>query len=331
MQTRFDDLPIDIMIETKQLTKHYGPVVAVNGLDLSIPDGQIVGFLGPNGAGKTTTLRMLTGYIPPTSGQACVAGFDVLKQSEQARRQIGYLPENNPVYPEMRVDEYLEHRGKLLCMSRTARKQRKDIVTDRCGLSKIRRRVIGQLSKGNRQRVGLAAALLHEPQVLILDEPTAGLDPNQISEVRRLIGELREKHTVLVSSHILPEIEKMADRVVIIAGGHIAADDTPTNLRKRLSEHGRLIVDVRANGEALQKAMLATVGVKHVEIHTQGEWSQATITPDKQTDSPGMHDPREALGQMLLKNNWAVREMRYDTPSLEQFFIEITAKQDQAA
>ena len=226
------------MIETQSLVKWYGPTLAVDRVSFKIEPGEIVGFLGPNGAGKTTTIRILTGYLPPTSGTATIAGHDVLTASEQARAKLGYLPESTPLYTEMRVAEYLHYRGRLMQMDRKTRQHRIDTVCDRCGLGHAKRRVIGHLSKGNRQRVGIAQALLHEPPVLVLDEPTAGLDPNQIGEVRKLISELRGQHTILLSSHILPEVEKTADRVMIIAQGRIVADGTPEALRRNVPAAG---------------------------------------------------------------------------------------------
>ncbi len=313
------------MIEVHDLVKWYGPTLAVDHLSFSIAPGQVVGFLGPNGAGKSTTLRMLTGYLPPTSGSARIAGVDVATQSEQARGRIGYLPESTPLYPEMRVEEYLDFRGRLLKMDRAARRQRAKIVIERCGLSAVRRRVIGHLSKGNRQRVGIAQALLHDPPVLILDEPTAGLDPNQIGEVRRLIAELRGKHTVILSTHILPEVEKTADRVMIIARGRIVAKGTPDELRRRVAQGARILVEVRASPEAVTHALRSLPGVREVQTTPAEGWSLATVSPSEAADL------RESIGQTLLKNGWPVRELRYETASLEQFFVQITAQQDQSA
>jgi ABC-2 type transport system ATP-binding protein len=312
------------MIEVQNLTKWYGPTRAVDNISFSVPEGQIVGFLGPNGAGKSTTLRMLTGYLPATSGRATVAGHDVGTDSEKARTNIGYLPESTPLYLEMRVQEYLQYRGKLLNMDRATRNRRIDMVCDRCGLGAVRRRLIGQLSRGNRQRVGLAQALLHDPPVLILDEPTAGLDPNQIGHVRQLIAELRGKHTILVSTHILPEVEKTADRVLIIAGGRICADGSPDSLRQQVTQGSRVVVDLRGSSEAVTRALGQVEGVDGVETSMKDGWCRAVISPRQGKDI------RERLGQTALANGWPVREMRYETASLEQFFVQITAQQDQA-
>ena len=312
------------MIEVQKLVKWFGPTLAVDNISFHIPQGQIVGFLGPNGAGKSTTLRILTGFIPPTSGRAMIGGLDVLKQSEAARRKIGYLPESTPLYPEMRVDEYLHYRGRLYGMPRLERRKAIDLACDRCGLMQLRRRLVGQLSRGNRQRVGLAQAILHDPEVLILDEPTAGLDPNQISHVRDLIGELAGQHTILISTHVLPEVEKVADRVLIIAGGRIMADGSPDELRRQVTAGARVVVQIKAATESVEQAMGQVEGVRGVETLLHDGWTRAVITPDKGADV------REAVGKVALNNGWALREIRFETASLEQFFVQITAEQEQA-
>lgn len=312
------------MIKVENLVKWYGPTLAVDQLSFDIPAGQIVGFLGPNGAGKSTTLRILTGYLPPTSGRAMIGGFDSLLQSEQARSRIGYLPESNPLYPEMRVEEYLHFRGQLQNMERALRRQRIGVVCERCGLAAIRRRLIGQLSKGNRQRVGLAAALLHDPPVIVLDEPTAGLDPNQIQQFRQLINELRGKHTILLSTHILPEVEKTADQVLIIAGGRIVAQGSPDELRANVVSRSGLLVDVKAPADVVAAALRGIEGIASVESEAHGEWCRATVR-----ELPGQ-DNREAVGNVIAAHGWVVREMRPQTGSLEQFFVQITQNQAQA-
>jgi len=313
------------MIQVQHLTKWYGPTLAVDDLSFDIPEGQIVGFLGPNGAGKSTTMRIITGYMPPTSGRTSIAGFDALTQADEARRRIGYLPESTPLYTEMRVEEYLHFRGQLQKMTRKERKARIDVVVDRCGLRKVRRRLIGQLSKGNKQRVGLAQALLHDPPVLILDEPTAGLDPTQIGEIRKLFAELRGQHTIILSSHILPEVEKTADRVMIIAGGRIVGDGTPAELRKAVSTGSSIIVELKADPQAAKRAFEGVAGVSEVTAQPTGDWCRATVVANDGSDL------REALGAAIQRSGWQVREMRFETASLEQFFIEITAQQARGA
>jgi len=235
------------------------------------------------------------------------------------------MPENTPLYGEMRVCEYLDFRGRLHGMPRALRRQRMDIVVDRCGLAGARRRLVGQLSRGNRQRVGLAAALLHDPPVLILDEPTAGLDPNQITEVRRLLKELSGSHTILVSTHILPEVEKIADRIMFIARGRIVADGLLSELRNHVRSGSRIIVEVTAPPAAVTGAFKKLPGVRDVETETVDGWCRAVVSPDRS------QDVRPALAHAVTVAGWPLREIRYEQASLERFFIQITAEQDQAA
>lgn len=313
------------MIEAQHLVKWYGPNLAVNDLSFAIPKGQIVGFLGPNGAGKSTTLRMLTGFLPPTTGTATIDGHDVIRQSAAARGKIGYMPEATPLYPEMRVEEYLHYRGKLHGVSRADRRKRIDKLVDRCGLTPVRRRAIGKLSKGNKQRVGLAQSLLHDPPVLILDEPTAGLDPNQIGHVRSLIDELRGDHTVLLSTHILPEVEKTADRVIIIARGQIVADGTVEELRDRIAAGSGIRMEVKADEGPLREALDKLENVGEVEVRSLHKgWTRALVKPR------GQNNLREPLGEMAKAKQWTLRELRPEHASLESFFVQITAEQDQA-
>jgi len=302
------------MIEVQDLVKWYGPTLAIDHIAFSIPKGQVVGFLGPNGAGKTTTLRILTGFLPPTSGRATIAGFDVLKQSAQARQQIGYLPESTPLYPEMRVEEFLHFRGKLQKMDRSSRIKRIGEVVDRCGLSHLRKRLVGQLSKGNRQRVGLAQALLHEPPIMILDEPTAGLDPNQITAVRDLINDLRQKHTVLISTHILREVEHSADRVLIIGQGRIIAD-------MDLQEAGRTVrVELKASDQTVKHTFSRIDEVANIRVTPlDDDWCRVQIEPRDHADI------RQRLGEMIQANGWVVRELRDEKASLEDLFLNVTA------
>ncbi len=319
------------MLVASQLTKTYGPTLAVDRLSLELQPGQIVGFLGPNGAGKSTTIRMLTGYLPPTAGRATLDGHDVLTQAAAARRKLGYLPESNPLYPEMRVDEYLHFAGKLQGMDRKRRTARMDRVTDRCGLSKLRRRTIGRLSKGNRQRVGIAAALLHEPPVLILDEPTSGLDPTQIGHIRQLIRDLAGKHTVLLSSHILPEVQKVADRLVIIAGGRIVADGTPSQLqrqgRERSGGASTVIAEVRGPAEVVKSATDQLSKLKEVWVESRSldaGWQRLEVVPADDRDA------RAEVGRVLRSYVLELRELREQTPSLEELFVRITDVQRKA-
>src|SRR5436190_17336156 len=226
------------MIEVSNLTKRYAGNTAVSDLSFSVGRGEIVGLLGPNGAGKSTTMRILSCFLPATSGTVRIAGLDVFKEADEVRRRIGYMPENNPLHQDLRVREYLKFRARLKGLSRQRSRERADVVMEQCGLADVGKRVIGQLSKGYQQRVGLADALVQEPDLIILDEPTAGLDPNQIRSVRQLIKELGGKHTVLLSTHILPEVEMTCGRVLILHQGRMIADDTPRNLEKLMSEDG---------------------------------------------------------------------------------------------
>jgi len=222
------------LIEVKSLTKRFGKIVAVDDVSFTVDKGEVVGFLGPNGAGKSTVMRVLTAFTPATSGSVRVAGFDPFWESMQVRQRVGYLPENVPLYREMRVVEYLFHRARLKDVPACERKRRVGEALDRCGINEVAQRVIGQLSKGYRQRVGLADALVNDPPILILDEPTVGLDPNQVRLVREMIRDLGERHTVLLSTHILSEVEMVCPRVLVISGGRIVAEDTTANLKKRL-------------------------------------------------------------------------------------------------
>ncbi len=311
------------MIEAQRLIKWFGPTRAVHEVSFSIPKGQVVGFLGPNGAGKTTTIRILTGYLPPTAGSASIAGHRVLTDSQAARSSLGYMPESVPLYPEMRVEELLHFRGRLFGMDHKRRKARIDTVVDRCGLTQVRRRAIGHLSKGNRQRVGLASALLHDPPVLILDEPTAGLDPNQITQVRTLIRELGGEHTVLLSSHILPEVERTADRVLILSRGQIVAEGTPAELRAGVGSRGRIIVEAKGPRAKVEAAVRPLSLVESVESGPGGEgaggWCRLLVTP------VGGADPREAIAAAVSGAGLPLRELSREAGSLEAFFVQITA------
>ena len=307
------------MIKVEQLSKSYGSVRAVDSIDFAVEKGEIVGFLGPNGAGKTTTMRMLAGYLPPTSGRAEVAGFDVFKESLRAREHIGYLPENVPLYPDMRVNEFLRYRAGLKGVPGRRMKDRVADVLELCGLRDVEKKIISRLSKGYRQRVGLADAMVHEPDLLILDEPTIGLDPNQIRVVRDLIRNLKRHHTILLSTHILPEVEMLCSRVIIINKGKIEALDTPQNLSERLGAQGHVffeaaVPDVRAAVGLIRKI----AGVGQVSHRTEGRWTLFTIQPGAGTD------PREGLYETAVQNAWPVRELGRSAVSLEQVFAEVT-------
>jgi ABC-2 type transport system ATP-binding protein len=313
------------VISVSQLTKVYGQTLAVDRVSFDVPEGQIVGFLGPNGAGKSTTLKMLTCYLPPTSGGASVAGFDIFHQSEQVREKLGYLPENCPLYTEMKVHEYLDFRGRLRGMDRNRRKERIDYVIDRCWLASVRTKTIGHLSKGFRQRVGLADALFHDPPVLILDEPTVGLDPSQIRETRKLIRDLGGKHTVVLSTHILPEVEAVCDRAIIIAGGRIVAQGTPEELRASRRMQARVLVECRAPVKELENVLGRLSGVREVEVQANGSnFVTAAVRPKEG------YDIREEAARAVMQHGWPLREIRLEQATLEEFFVQVTARQAMA-
>jgi len=316
---------VEMMIEVEHLTKWYGRTLALDRISFGVAQGQIVGFLGPNGAGKTTTLRILTGYLPATSGSARVAGRDVLLESLAVRSLIGYMPENMPLYPEMRVEEYLRLRAGLKGVPSARRGAAVDRAVERCWLKDVRRRLIGQLSKGYRQRVGLAEALVADPPVLILDEPTIGLDPAQIQETRRLIRALGEAHTVLLSSHILPEVEKTCSHLVIIAEGRIAAAGSIEELTTGLTSRRQVILEVRpgaaADGPAeMARAVGRLAGVTDVRHEpTADGWTRLAVTPSGETDV------RDRLHALVVQRGWLLRELRAQAATLEELYVQMTA------
>lgn len=311
------------MIKVQQLTKCYGPVKAVDSIDFEVAKGEIVGFLGPNGAGKSTTMKILAGFLPPTSGRAEVAGRDVFRESLRAREHIGYLPENVPLYPDMRVHEYLRYRAAIKGVPGRRMNERVADVIELSGLAEVEKKIIGRLSKGYRQRVGLADAMVHEPDLLILDEPTIGLDPNQIRQVRDLIRNLKRHHTILLSTHILPEVEMLCSRVIIINKGRIEALDSPQNLRARLGVAGHIFLDARVPDPLAAAAGLRRVsGVDSVSLRADGAWTAFTIQA-----GPGA-DPREAVYEHAVAEKWPVRELSRSEVSLEQVFAEVTHSEE---
>ncbi len=309
------------MIEVVNLTKRFPRHEAVRGISFSVAKGEIIGFLGPNGAGKTTTLRMLTGYLPPTSGTASVAGHDVYRESIEARRKIGYMPENVPLYDDMRVREYLRFRANLKGLNNREAKRRVEEVVDTCGLDSVKRKMIRVLSKGYRQRVGLADALVHDPDLLILDEPTNGLDPNQIRQIRELIRQLAEKHTVLLSTHILSEVEATCSRVIIIDGGKIKAQDTPRNLVEGMRAAGRVHLEVQGDFQTVSGAISRLENVKRVTGEDQGQgWTKFEILVDSGADV------RERLHELVSQYAWPLRSLSRKEATLEDVFVELTRK-----
>ena len=313
------------MISARSLTKTFGPVSAVEDLSLEVAAGEVVGFLGPNGAGKTTTLRMLTGALPPTSGTATLGGFDVLTHPAEARRRLGYLPEGTPLYPEMRVTGYLHFVARLQGLDPAERKRRVDEVIDACGLEPVRKRTIGRLSKGNRQRVGLASTLVHRPPVLVLDEPTSGLDPSQTVAVRQLLGGLGGNHTVLLSSHLLPEVQRMADRVLILARGKLVASGTVAELTAAAAP-GRgggtpVRVELRGDPEKVRETL------RTLDPHAATEPAEGGagwLTSVLAVPPLGAMDPREAVAAACAAAGFAVRELRREEVTLESLFVRLT-------
>lgn len=309
------------MIEVRELTKRFARHAAVRGIDFNVERGEIVGFLGPNGAGKTTTLRMLTGYLPPTSGSARVAGFDIFRESLEARKRIGYMPENVPLYDDMRVREYLKFRAALKGLPGREARRRVNEVIEICGLESVRRKMIRVLSKGYRQRVGLADALVHEPELLILDEPTNGLDPNQIRQIRDLIKRLSEKHTILLSTHILHEVEMTCGRVIIIDGGKIKAQDTPQNLVAGMRAAGRVHAEISGDPAVVAPALQRLDHVKRVTHDTTEEgWSHYEVLVDSGTDA------RERIHELVSQYGWPLRSLYRKDATLEDVFVELTRK-----
>ncbi|GAN33246.1 MAG: ATP-binding cassette domain-containing protein [Candidatus Brocadia sp. AMX2] len=311
------------MIKVDHLAKRYADVYAVDDISFEVKQGEILGLLGPNGAGKTTTMRILTCYMPATSGTATVAGYDVFRDSIDVRRQIGYLPENVPLYPEMRVKEYLLFRAKLKKLPYRERKSKIDECLEKCRITDVQNQIIGTLSKGYRQRVGLADTLVHDPKILILDEPTIGLDPNQIRQVRQLIKELGEKHTILLSTHILPEVEMICGRVIIINKGKIVAMDTPSNLATQLRSGNNITLEVRGNGEKIKNALSAIKGVKKVVWHDEGEFGNFVVEAERGVDV------REDVFVNVVKNNGIIREMKQASITLEEIFHQITMQEQE--
>ena len=309
------------MIEATNLSKRYGRHLAVRDVSFSVARGEIVGFLGPNGAGKTTTLRMLTGYLPPSGGSARIADFDIFRQSIEARRRIGYMPENVPLYDDMRVREYLSFRARIKGLSNGDARRRVSHVIDTCGLESVRRKMIKTLSKGFRQRVGLADALVHQPELLVLDEPTNGLDPIQIRQIRELIKHLSLNHTVLISTHILSEVEMIANRVIIIDSGKIKAADTPRNLISEMRAAGRVQVELEVPQETALPILSDLPNVKKVTAEAlEDNWIRCILWSDSGTDT------RQAISAISAINNWPLRSLFRHEATLEDVFVELTRK-----
>jgi ABC-2 type transport system ATP-binding protein len=310
------------VIEVQHLTKRYGPTTAVDDISFRVEKGEILGFLGPNGAGKTTTMRVLTGYMPPSEGTAVVAGYDVLEQPIEAKRRTGYLPETPPLYPDMTVRDYLTFVSRIKGVPRAERRERVNEVMVRARVADMATRHCGKLSKGYRQRVGLAQALLHNPEVLILDEPTAGLDPKQIIETRELIKQLRGDHTIILSTHILPEVSQTCQRVVIINNGRVVAVDTPDNLTSRVRGSETMYVQVDAPTGVVPEALQAIPGVTGVSAADSGG-----AVGGYEVRSEAGRDVRRELASAIVSRGWGLLELRPMRLSLEEVFLHLTTEE----
>src|SRR5450631_2056404 len=315
------------MIKVQGLTKKYARTVAVDNISFEVPKGQIVGFLGPNGAGKTTTMRVLTCFLPPSAGSANVAGFDVLEQPMEVKKRIGYLPETPPLYPEMEVQEYLTFVGKLKGMSGPSLAVRVGEVSERCAIADVRTKLISKLSKGYRQRVGLAQAIIHNPDVLILDEPTAGLDPKQINETRDLIKSLAGDHTIILSTHILPEVSQTCEQVIIINKGKIVATDSVSNLQQRARSGESVLVEVAGrNGSvdpaAVQRKLEQIAGVSRVIPKPDGQ--KRVIFEVEATKDQGV---RGNVARAVVESGWDLNELKTTSMSLEEIFLQLTGSE----
>jgi ABC-2 type transport system ATP-binding protein len=312
------------MISVKELTKRYARNIAVDHISFEVGKGQIVGFLGPNGAGKTTTMRILTCFMPPTAGTARVAGFDVLEQPLEVKKRIGYLPETPPIYPEMETVDYLRFVGKLKGLSGPDLEKRVDYVCQRCAIADVKSKLLGKLSKGYRQRVGLAQAIIHNPDVLILDEPTAGLDPKQINETRDLIKDLAGEHTIILSTHILPEVEQTCQQVIIINKGKLVATDSVRNLQGRARGAESVLIEVAGRNGNLETSI--------VEHKLQQVPGVSRVVGKQQIDNRMTFEVESAKGQLVrgdlaravVESGWDLNELRPAAMSLEEIFLQLT-------
>ena len=312
----------NLMIRAAALTHYYGPRPAIEGVNFGVKRGEILGFLGPNGAGKTTTMRILTGYMPPTEGKVTLADFDVVEQSLEVRKRIGYLPETVPLHTEMPVTSYLKYMGTLRGMPSRQIKRRIDEVIEVCRLQDYQKTIIGKLSKGFRQRVGIAQAILHEPEVLVLDEPTIGIDPIQVVETRRLIQELGKEQTVVLSSHILPEVNMICERVLIIHEGRIVAEDTPSNLAQRLQGVDQLQVEVGGPAQEVLAVLRQVPGVTEVnQRYYQGR--NVYVVQVQQG-----RDLRDEISRAVVSQDWSLLSMQLVSMSLEDIFLRLTTQEE---
>jgi ABC-2 type transport system ATP-binding protein len=314
----------DPMIEVVKLTKRYAGHTALKDISFTVGRGEIVGLLGDNGAGKSTTMRILSGFLPATSGTARIAGRDVFYDSREVRRRIGFMPENNPLHNEMRVREYLKFRARLKGLSWARSRTRVDTVLAQCSLTEVSQRIIGQLSKGYKQRVGLADALVHEPELIILDEPTIGLDPHQIRSVRQLIKSLAGSHTVLISTHILSEAEMMCNRMMIMLGGRILASDTPDNLQQLMASRGQVIAEIAAPAAELSACWAEMGSVEAFDVSpAEGFFHKSVLTPRDGCDL------RPEIFLLAQERGWMMRELTRSRNSLEDIYMQVTKPKEE--
>ena len=312
------------MIELKGVTKYFGDFPAITDISFKVEKGERVGFLGPNGAGKSTTMKIITGFMPPSSGDVAVAGYDIVSQSLEARRHIGYMPETVPLYTDMVVDDYLRFMGTIRGMSRKDIRRRTDEVIGICGLKDYRSSIIGKLSKGYRQRLGVAQSILHEPDVLIMDEPTIGIDPIQVVETRELIKSLGGDHTLMVSTHILPEVTTICERVIIIHEGQIVAVDTPDNLAIRLRGGERIELDVMGPRREVTRAMQSVEGVQDVARISGDQSGLSTYVADTDPEA----DVAARLASAVVGGGWELRRLESVTMTLEEIFLKLTTDEE---
>lgn len=312
------------MIELKNITKYYGDFPAVTNISFKIEKGEIVGLLGPNGAGKSTTMKMITGFMPPTSGELSVGGNDIVSQSIEARRRIGYLPETVPLYTDMTVYSYIEYMGLLRGLNKKNIKSKVDNVIEICKLEDYRNSLISKLSKGFRQRVGISQAIIHEPEVLVLDEPTIGIDPNQVVETRQLIKNLSGEHTLILSSHILPEVSSICERVLIIHEGEIAASDTIENLSSLMSGKNKVEADIIGSPQAIVTELEKINGVKSVQFSINKSSNEfSTFSIESEINS----DIRSEISKIIINNDWGLIRLQSMGMSLEDIFLQITTSE----
>ena len=316
------------MIEVRNLTKRFGDVTAIEDVTFSVGEGQILGFLGPNGAGKTTTMRVLAGFFPASAGEAKVAGFDVFSESLEVKKRVGYLPETPPLYTEMSIDDYLRFAARIKGVARLQIESRLDLVKERCALQDWGPRLIKHLSKGYRQRVGLAQALIHDPQVLILDEPTVGLDPRQIIEVRELIKGLGGDHTIILSTHILPEVGMTCEKVIIIKGGRIAAVDTPDNLTNQIKDADMVELSIKSlNGEAerLPEILANLASVSNIQVQSPNAHGLVVASVEVR----GEEDLRPQIARTIIEAGLDLYDLSRKRLTLEEIFLELTTEEEQ--